>query len=193
MKDLHKDVGCSLWLGALLVALFTAEWILLRLLFAVLADQALVLATVGIIVLTILGGWLAVYRRVQRHRGRHRPLRLPPDHPNERGESLVELLIGVAIISLALVVFITSLSTGAMGVGHNTRRTTAINLATSQLEAIKASPYITSGAYAPIAAPVGYTVLIDTAVISPGLQVVTATVQYRGQEMVQIGNYKVNR
>ncbi len=192
MKDLHKDVGCSLWLGALLVAIFAAEWVLLRLLFVVLADRVQILATVGVIVLTILGGWVAVYRRVQRCAGRNRSLRRSSER-QERGESLIELLIAVGIISMTLVVFIMSLSTGAMGVGLNTRRTMATTLASSQLEAIKASAYITSGAYAPITGPDGYTILIDTAVISTGLQQVTTTVRYDGQVLAQISNYKMNR
>jgi prepilin-type N-terminal cleavage/methylation domain-containing protein len=193
MDDLHKDVGCSLWLGALLVAVFAAEWILLRLLFAVLADRVQLLATIGVIVLTILGGWVAVYQRVQRRARRNRSLRRPSEHQGERGDSLIELLIAISIISLALVVFITSLSTGAMGVGHNTRRTTATNLAASQLETIKASTYITSGTYATIASPAGYTILLDTTVLSSSLQQVTATVLYGGEILVSISNYKANR
>ncbi|MGC9399081.1 MAG: type IV pilus modification PilV family protein [Anaerolineae bacterium] len=194
MQDLHKEVGCSLWLGTFLVALFAAEWVILQRLFTILQGEAQILATLVVILLTILGGWIAIYRRLQPHPPPNQDARRTPHRRNgERGDSLLELLIAIAIISLALVVFITSLSTGALGVGYNARRTRALTLATSQLEAVKAAAYDAGGAYATIAAPDGYTILLDTAVISTGLQQVTATVLYNGDVLVSISNYKVNR
>jgi general secretion pathway protein I len=191
MRDTEQRVGCSLWLIGALIAIFAAEWIVLRRLLAVLDGQARLLATLGIILLTIVGSWLVVYLRIKRRNGPHAPLR-PRKRRGESGESLIELLIAVAIISMALVAFIVSLSTGAMGVGHTTRRTTALNLATSQLEMIKSAAYNSAG-YTPIAAPPGYTVQLAATEIAVGLQQVTTTVRYDGDVLVRISNYKVDR
>jgi type II secretory pathway pseudopilin PulG len=105
----------------------------------------------------------------------------------------VEVLVTVAIISIVLVVFVSALSTGSMGVGVSNRLTTGINLAAAQLESVKSAPYDAGGGYPIIERPDGYDILLTTSVITAGLQQVTATVSYEGELLVEISNYKVDR
>ena len=50
----------------LLVAVFAAEWLLLGIAIKAMPDDELPRAVIIIVVLTIIGGWVAVYLRVQR-------------------------------------------------------------------------------------------------------------------------------
>jgi type II secretory pathway pseudopilin PulG len=111
---------------------------------------------------------------------------------SETGDSLVEVLVAVAIISMALVILVASLSTGAFGVRVSSQLTTATNLVTAQMETIKGAPYDAGGAYPLVSAPSGFTVITSTSVISPGLQMVTVTVAYDGGELT-LSNLKVDR
>ncbi|HEY90164.1 MAG TPA: hypothetical protein G4N98_10650 [Thermoflexia bacterium] len=112
----------------------------------------------------------------------------------ETGDSLIELLAAVAIISIALTTFIVALSTGALGVRHSNRLTTANNLALSQLETVKGLEYDNTGTtYAAISAPANYGVLLSTQVISPGLQQLTVTITYAADPLVTLSDYKVER
>ena len=68
MKEPRRPPGCGLWLVWLLLALFTGEWLLLWLAMERVPKERL-LPTVGaIVVITIIGGWVTVYLRVQRRR-----------------------------------------------------------------------------------------------------------------------------
>jgi prepilin-type N-terminal cleavage/methylation domain-containing protein len=106
----------------------------------------------------------------------------------QSGDSLVEVLVAVAIISAALVILVASLSTGAFGVRAANRLTTATNLAAAQLETIKGAPYN----------PAGYPsidpsrVVVNSQVITTGLQIVTVTVSCEGGDLT-VSNYKVDR
>ena len=111
----------------------------------------------------------------------------------EAGASLVEVLVTVAIIAIVLVVFITALSTGSMGVRLSTRRTTATNLAAIQLESIKSEAYDAGGSYGTIDRPANYDIVLTTNVITTGLQQVTVTVTYDGEALIELSNYKVDR
>ncbi|MFQ6100206.1 MAG: hypothetical protein ACE5OS_03075 [Anaerolineae bacterium] len=126
----------------------------------------------------------------------------------EAGDSLVEILVAVAILSILLVVLVSALSTGVFGVRASNRLTSATNLATSQLESIKASEYITGAtatSYALISsAP--YTISYTTSYYSStcscftstpaddsGMQWITVTVSHQGETLAEVSNYKVNR
>jgi hypothetical protein len=61
-----RKVGCGLWLVWLLLAVFAGEWIVLWLAFKVVPREQLPLYVFGAIVATIIGGWVAVYLRIQR-------------------------------------------------------------------------------------------------------------------------------
>jgi competence protein ComGC len=117
---------------------------------------------------------------------------------SESGAGLVEILVAIAIIALALVVFIAGLSTGSFAVHASNGVTTANNLAATQLESIKAQAYVVPpscgaiGTYAKIAEPPGYAITVATCEPSPKLEQVTVTVSYAGGSVV-VSNYKVSR
>lgn len=122
----------------------------------------------------------------------------------ERGESLVELLVSLGLITAILAVFVLSLSTGAMGVSINRQLTTAQMLALSQLERIKAAPYQRGAPGYPSSASGEYTLsqtlrYWDGAAFTEdpsndqGMQQITVTVALHGEPMLSISNYKVDR
>ncbi len=63
---MKRKIGCGLWLVWLLGAVFVAEWLLLWLVFQTIAREHLLPAVLAVILVTIVGGSLAVYFRVQR-------------------------------------------------------------------------------------------------------------------------------
>lgn len=123
---------------------------------------------------------------------------------HETGDSLIELLIALAIISISLSVFVLSLSTGALGVRNSDRLTTANNLVLSQLETIKGTDYVTGTLGYPTIDAGNYTLIQELAywngtTFTPnpgddqGMQQITVTISYNGANLVSVSNYKVNR
>ena len=112
----------------------------------------------------------------------------------EKGESLAEILVAVAIIAIVLTVFLSALSTGAFSVAAVRKRVTAENIARSQLEHVKHSDFISgTNYYTPttISHP-GYTAVISATTIITDLQLITVTVSHNGP-IFMIEDYKVNR
>lgn len=66
MKGLNRQFGCGLWLVWLLLAVFAGEWLLLWLVSQTIPPERLPLAVLIVVIVTIVGGWVAVYFRVQR-------------------------------------------------------------------------------------------------------------------------------
>lgn len=83
---------------------------------------------------------------------------------DDRGATLVEILVTVGIMAIAVTAFLWALSMGSFGVATVRERVTAENLARTQLEAIKASSYITG------AVPISYTSLY-TVTAPPGYDI----------------------
>ncbi len=113
---------------------------------------------------------------------------------DERGESLVEILVAVAIMAIVLTAFLAALSTGTLSVGVVHERVTAENIARSQLEHVKHSGFNDHYTPAAISHP-GYTAVISATTIYTytGLQLITVTVSHNGEPIFTIENYKVNR
>jgi len=118
---------------------------------------------------------------------------MPPVTDREAGTTLIELLVALAIIVLAVAVFITGLSTGSMAVKATDQLTTANHLTAVQLETIKSATYDAGGAYSLVSTPPGYAISLRSSEIKPGLQQVTVTVSYQGRPLTTISDYKVNR
>jgi len=126
----------------------------------------------------------------------------------ETGQSLVEVLVAVAIVALGLVIIIAALSTGSVGVRVANDRVTAENLARSQLELIKDAAYRpdpTASPYPTVSPIQGYTVTVmieywvapggpfTTTVRNDGLQKAAISVAGSGGTLIQLEGYKVDR
>lgn len=113
----------------------------------------------------------------------------------EAGVSLVEQLIAVALMGLLAVALLYGLSGGTLGVGVVDEQVTAVNLASSALEMVKRTAYVTgTTAYTPaLDAPTGFTVLVTASPVLTGLQWITATVYHNGRLVNQVSDYKTNR
>jgi type II secretory pathway pseudopilin PulG len=115
----------------------------------------------------------------------------------EEGVGLVEVLVAVAILSVTLVVFLTAISAGSIGVNTAEERVTAENLARSQLEDTKSQAFLTAPAsYPTVTPPAGYAVSAGASSI-PGadsaIQKITVVVTKGGETLLTVEDYKVDR
>ncbi len=115
----------------------------------------------------------------------------------QEGVGLVETLVAVAILGATLVVLLTAISTGVIGVATTEERVTAENLARSQLEYTKSQTYVAAPAsYATVTPPAGYTVSAEASSIPGGdssIQQITVTVTRDGETLLTVQDYKVDR
>ena len=115
---------------------------------------------------------------------------------NERGISILEELIALAIIALSLTIFVGGLSVSSAGVGTVHKRVSSENLARAGLEQIKNVPYeIGEGAYeaaiAEVPVPVsGYSLVVATQTLTNSLQLITITVMSGEQTAFVMEGYK---
>lgn len=119
---------------------------------------------------------------------------------DESGLSLVESLVSVAIIGLVIVTLVGALSAGTMAVQVANQTVTAQNLAGSQLEQIKADPYIAcpSSPYPNLytvipVSETGYNVSHVVYQIDTDIQRITVTVYQGVNPLLIIEDLKVNR
>jgi prepilin-type N-terminal cleavage/methylation domain-containing protein len=139
---------------------------------------------------------------------------------DERGMSLVETLVTVAIVAIILAAFLAALSVGSFGVSVVRERVMAENLARAQLEYIKNYTY-TVGAIVddpnpeendypiiehpeeyPISMDISYwdssteTFTSDRSDDDPGccgMQMITVTISHKGEPIFRVLDYKLNR
>lgn len=117
---------------------------------------------------------------------------------SQRGISLVEVLVALAIAGGALVMFLSSLGAGSKAGVVVWERTVAEGLAQSQIEYVKGQSYIvTPGAYDTVSPlPDGYAVLTETALLAgrdASIQKITVTVYRDGGLLLTRQALKVNR
>lgn len=116
---------------------------------------------------------------------------------SEQGFTLVEALVSVAILTMALMMFLLGLSTGVLSSGQSDRLSSAHELARSQMEYTKELPYQAAPVtYATVTPPTGYTVTANASGVSGGdanIQVVTVSVSRDAIVVYSLEGYKVNR
>ena len=116
---------------------------------------------------------------------------------SERGVTLVESLVAVAILGSALVVFLGGMSTGLVSTAQSDRLSSAHELARSQLEFTKGDVYSASPhSYATVTTPPGYGVTAVASAISGGdasIELVTVQVTKDSVVVYSLEGYKVNR
>ncbi|MEW6034287.1 MAG: type II secretion system protein [Chloroflexota bacterium] len=114
------------------------------------------------------------------------------------GISLVEVLIALAIVATAVAMFLTSLSTGSRTVALIYERTTAENLARSQLEYTKSLDYTPapSSYDTTPSLPSGFTLSARSLPLvgrDDNIQRIVVTVYRDGESVLSVEALKVNR
>ena len=127
---------------------------------------------------------------------------------SERGATIVEELVTVAIIAFGIVILVAMITTGVLGVRQVDDKVVAETLARSQLELVKDAAYQAdpgTSPYPAVSAVPGYSVAVgieywhagSSTFVSTqrndGLQRVTATVSTGGDTLVQTSAFKVDR
>lgn len=115
---------------------------------------------------------------------------------NQRGFTLIEVLISVAILGLVAVMFFGGLNT-ASGITFSTdERQTAKNLAESQMEYVKNQLYAPSYVPAPISSEyTNYSANVSVSTIAArdgNIQHITVIIKHQNQEVTRLEGYKVN-
>ena len=116
----------------------------------------------------------------------------------ERGASLVESLLALAILAIAVTPFLAAFSTGSLAVGKADRQVTAEILAHSQAEYTKGQAYVVAPASYDIITPLpaGYSISSNATSASgrdTNIQKITVTVQHEGKDLVVLEDFKLNR
>lgn len=115
---------------------------------------------------------------------------------DEKGFSLIEVLISITLLSIIGVAVLGGLSTSSKAVLTADQLETGKNLAEAQIEYVKAQPYALSYDPAPIPPEyIGYSALIDVSAINErdgNIQKITVTVEHSGKQITTLESYKVN-
>jgi len=114
---------------------------------------------------------------------------------NERGVSLIETVIALALLGIIGVAFLSALATSSDARSIADEHASARILAESQMEEIKKQTYAFS--YDPISIPVeypGYSATIDVDNLRNGnIQKITITIRHHDRDIETLESYKGNR
>ncbi|MCH8061727.1 MAG: prepilin-type N-terminal cleavage/methylation domain-containing protein [Chloroflexi bacterium] len=116
----------------------------------------------------------------------------------QKGFGLIEVLIAVAILSIAATAFLGAISTSAIAINKQDRKITSEALAVSQINHTKSQAYQIAPASYPIipSVPSNYAVTSNaTAIVGKdgNIQLITVTVSRGGNTIYTLEDYKVNR
>jgi len=112
----------------------------------------------------------------------------------QKGTTLIEVLIAIALLGMIAVPFLTALSTSSRALIIADERTTAESLIRSEIEYVRSQEYNATGNYTDIAdadIPVGFDVyLANVTELGLGLQEITVTVKRDGEVVLITSTYK---
>jgi type II secretory pathway pseudopilin PulG len=110
---------------------------------------------------------------------------------------MIETLVAIAILGTAVLAAVTSISTSTKVTGEASEKATAVWVAASQIDLVRASPFVlTPGTYPNVTAPPRYSVTNATSPYPGGdanIQLVTITVRKDGVVASSTSLIKVNR
>ncbi len=115
----------------------------------------------------------------------------------QRGSSMPETLVGMGILGIVGVCFLTSLTTGIHAVGTVDAQATAQLLAQVQMEDTKNQDYLVAPTTYPttVNAPDGYSVTVAALSLPDAdddIQKIEVTVRHEGRVLIVLEDYKVN-
>jgi prepilin-type N-terminal cleavage/methylation domain-containing protein len=116
---------------------------------------------------------------------------------NQKGSSLIEVLVGIALLGMIAAAFLGEICTSYKVLSLADERATAESLARSQLEYVKDQDYQDSGIYQEISTPDDYDFGSMTAEEitgrGPDMQKITVTVEHKGNQLILLEGYKLDR
>lgn len=114
---------------------------------------------------------------------------------NQKGMTLIEMVIAFALLGLIGTAIFLGLSAGILGTAKVDERTIAGELARSQMEYIQFQPYIEPPAYSFISPiPNGYSISIEAIVLTPKfLQSIKVIVSFEDRKLIELESYKASR
>jgi len=110
------------------------------------------------------------------------------------GLSLPESIVSVSIVGVAVVAFVTALSTGSIAVREGGQEAVAQRLARNQLEYVKSCPYETT--YSTVETPEGYAISLEVEATPDNdadIQKIRVTIYKNASAILTVEGYKVNR
>jgi type II secretory pathway pseudopilin PulG len=114
---------------------------------------------------------------------------------SERGASLIETIVALALLGIIGVSFLSALATTSNTRSLADEHASARTLAESQMENLKKQDY--SFSYDPIPIPdeyAGYSAVVDIDNMRNGnIQKITVTVRHHSRDVTQLESYKVGR
>jgi type II secretory pathway pseudopilin PulG len=116
---------------------------------------------------------------------------------SERGVTLVESIVAIALLGGGVLTLVLTMSGGALAVRENDQQAIAQGLARTQMEYVKNYPYNPGATtYPAVSVPDGYGIAVGVTVVPGGdadIQKITANVTRDGAVIMTTEDYKVNR